>query len=414
MKSSKVCLFAYRPEHYRQMEGFLNKMMASGWKLKWCRGILAGFEPADRDLHYGVDPEAMTSLAYFRRLPTRTVTARLAEGWHAVARSKGCQIYASGSHDAPPLTPSQDIGPLVKSTCRLASFIWILVLALAGLWLYNQEAFLYSFVLTNLYLVAGLLGVCLLIYHVVNAILLTVPQRSPENPRVCKRYVIHSLMLLALLVLAIALEMGGRNDMLLYLAIPIAVIGVGIVVLQSLSGSEKNSNRMFLLVAVISVAMFGMIIFLNGRMSEANANWSSQQQEELLAKVDQLPVLQLSDFGDHNEPQQAVQVNASVLGENLLYAEESEAGYIFTNYTTMRSPALAKPIFDYLYQQAQIDFNETFEIDTSLGQEVHVLKEANSCLFQKGNSVCLFTVPDGTEVIAAAKLLLELETPVLP
>ena len=414
MKKSKVCLFAYRPEHYRQMEGYLNKMMAAGWKLKWCRGILAGFEPADRDLRYGVDPEAMTSLAYFRRLPKRKLKEHAAEGWHAVSRSKGCQIYATVKPDAPSLTPEQDLGPLVKSTCRLASMIWVLLLALAGLWLFKQEAVLYTVVLTNLYLVLGLLGAGLFLYHLVNAVILTLAKASPANPRVCKRYVVHSLMLLVLLVLAIALEMGGRNDMLLYLAIPIVVIVVGIVILQSLSGSEKNSNRMFLLVAVISVLMFGMIIFLNGRMSKANADWSSMQHEELLAKVDQLPVLQLSDFGDQNEPQQAVQTNASVLGENLLYAEESEAGYIFTNYTTMRSPALADPIFSYLYQQAQVDFNETFETDTSLGQEIYVLKEANSCLFQNGNSVCLFTVPEGIDLMTAAKLLLEAESLVLP
>lgn len=414
MKKSKVCLFAYRPEHYRQMEGYLNKMIAAGWKLKWCRGIFAGFEPADRDLRYGVDPEAMTSLAYFRRLPKRKLKERMAEGWHAVARSKGCQIYATVKPDAPALTPQQDIGPLVKGTCRLASLIWVLILAAAGLWLFKQEAIIYSVVLTNLYLVLGLLGAGLLVYHLVNALLLTLSKKDPENPRVCKRYLVHSLMLLAALLLAIALEMGGRNDMLLYLAIPIVVIGVGIILLQALSGSEKNSNRMFVVVAVISVLMFGMIIFLNGRMSKANADWSSQQQETLLAQVEQLPVLQLSDFGAQGEPRQAVQTNSSVLGDNLLYAEESDAGYIFTNYTTMRSPALAKPIFDYLYQQAQVDFNGTFEIDTSLGQEIHVLREANSCLFQDGSTVCLFTVPAGMDLIAGAEILLNQDTLALP
>ena len=263
-------------------------------------------------------------------------------------------------------------------------------------------------------LVLGLLGAGLLVYLLVNALLLTLSKKDPENPRVCKRYLVHSLMLLAALLLAIALEMGGRNDMLLYLAIPIVVIGVGIILLQALSGSEKNSNRMFVVVAVISVLMFGMIIFLNGRMSKANADWSSQQQETLLAQVEQLPVLQLSDFGTQGEPQQAVQTNSSVLGDNLLYAEESDAGYIFTNYTTMRSPALAKPIFDYLYQQAQVDFNETFEIDTSLGQEIHILKQANSCLFQDGATVCLFTVPDGMDLIAGAEMLLNQDTLALP
>ena len=217
------------------MEGFLNKMMASGWKLKWCRGIFAGFEPADRDLRYGVDPEAMTSLAYFRRLPKRKLKERMAEGWHAVARSKGCQIYATVKPDAPPLTPSQDMGPLVKNTCRLASLIWILVLAAGGLWLFKQKAIVYSLVLTNLYLVLTLLGVGLLVYHIVNAILLSLPGSPPANPRVCKRYVGHSVMLLLLLLLAIALEMGGRNDMLLYLAIPIVVIVV-IVLCVSLIG----------------------------------------------------------------------------------------------------------------------------------------------------------------------------------
>lgn len=414
MKKSKVCLFAYRPEHYRQMEGYLNKMMAAGWKLKWCKGIFAGFEPADRDLRYGVDPEAMTSLAYFRRLPKRKLNARMAEGWHAVARSKGCQIYATVQPDAPALTPQQDIGSLVKGTCRLASLIWVLVLTAVGLWLYNQESFLYSFVLTDWYLVLGLLCVGLLIYHAVNAILLTLPQGPPTNPRICKRYVVHNLMLLAVVLLAIALGMGGRNDMLLYLAIPIITIFVGIIVLHAFSNSEGNSNRLTIAVVLISALLFVMIIFLNGRMSAANVEWNKKQQEALLEQVDQLPVLQLSDFGDSSEPQQAVQTNSSVLGDNLLYAEKSESGYIFTNYTTMRSPALAEPIFDFLYQQAQVDFNATFEIDSSLGTELYLLKDAHSGLFQKESTVCLFTVPEGTDLLAAAQILLEKGTHTLP
>ena len=139
-----------------------------------------------------------------------------------------------------------------------------------------------------------------------------------------------------------------------------------------------------------------------------------KKQETLLAQVDLLPVLHLSDFGDQAEPQQAVQTNSSVLGDNLLYAEESDAGYIFTNYTTMLSSALAEPIFNYLYQQAQVDFNETFEINTSLGTELHIIKDAPSGLFQEGNTVCLFTVPEGTDVLAAAQILLEKDELALP
>ena len=48
-------------------------------------------------------------------------------------------------------------------------------------------------------------------------------------------------------------------------------------------------------------------------------------------------MLHLADFGDTSEMQNAVQTNQSLLGSNLLYAEESETGYVFTNYTTTRS-----------------------------------------------------------------------------
>ena len=194
----------------------------------------------------------------------------------------------------------------------------------------------------------------------------------------------------------------------------IDVIFVGIIVLHAFSNSEGNSNRLTIAVVLISALLFVMIIFLNGRMSAANVEWNNKQQEALLEQVDQLPVLQLSDFGDSSEPQQAVQTNSSVLGDNLLYAEKSESGYIFTNYTTMRSPALAEPIFDYLYQQAQVDFNATFEIDSSLGTELYLLKDAHSGLFQKESTVCLFTVPEGTDLLAAAQILLDKGTHTLP
>ena len=415
MKKSRICLFAFRPESYRQMEAYLNEMMASGWKLRWCRGLLAGFEAAGEEtLRYVVDPEAMTSLAYFRRYPKSHLQVHMQEGWYGVAKSKGCQILATAEPEAPSPAPQQDISPLIKSTCRLASLIWILALLIVGWWLFSKAAVIYSVILTNIYLVLSLLGGFLLVYHIANAVVLTVSKRLPERPRFCKRYFVHSGMLLFILLTAVVLEMNGRNDMLFYLSIPIIVIFGGMVILNSMSGPKRNINQLSLVVSIISVLMFGMIIFLNGRMNQANADYNTRQQEILLEQADQLPVLHLSDFGYQDDPQQAVQTNSSILGDNLLYAEESDAGYLFTNYTTMRSPALAEPIFHYLYQQAQVDFQETFTIDPSLGTELHILKNAHSCLFQNGSTVCLFTVPEGTDLLYAAKLLLEKDTLALP
>lgn len=417
MKKSRVCWFAFRPEQYREMEDYLNDMLADGWRLRWCRGILAGFEPAleeEENLRYVVDPEGATSLVYLRRYPKNRLNGLLRMGWYSVAKCKGCQILATVDPELPSPVSKQDQTPLIKNTCRLASMVWILLLVAAGMWISTKKAFVYSLVLTNIYLVLGFLAVFLLLYHAANAIILTVSKKEPDNPRFCKRYLIHTGALILMILGGTILEMGGRNDILLYMAIPVVIIFLAIILLQVNTGTRRNVNRLSLIVGAISLVMCVLVVVLNNRMSDANAAWAAKQQETLLAQVEQLPVLQLSDFGAQSEPQQAVQTKSSILGDNLLYAEKSDAGYIFTNYTTMRSPALAKPIFDYLYQQAQVDFNETFEIDTSLGQEIHILKQANSCLFQDGATVCLFTVPDGMDLIAGAEMLLNQDTLALP
>ena len=65
MKKSRLCLFAFRPEHYREMEAYQQDMSQQGWRLKWCRGILAGFEQeAGEPVRYAVDPFALTALIH--------------------------------------------------------------------------------------------------------------------------------------------------------------------------------------------------------------------------------------------------------------------------------------------------------------------------------------------------------------
>lgn len=406
MKRSKVCLFAFRPEHFRQMEAYLNEMASSGWRLRWCRGVLAGFVPADHPPRYAVDPHAMTSLACFRRYPKGRLRERMQEGWYAVGTSKGCQILATEDPDI--ALPNRDPAPLIRNTCRLASLIWVLVLAAAAIWLLRSPAVVYSLILTNLYLVIGALMGFLAVYHAVNALLLSIPAPPPSRPRICIRYLVHSGGLLLLLLAAIALELGDRSDMLFYLLIPIGVILAGMVLLRSMARDRQDNRRLLPVVALISVVMFGMILFLNHRMSDANAAWSTQQQETLLAQADTLPVLHLSDFGSEAEKNSAVRVNRSILADNLLYAEESEEdGYLFTNHTVTRSPLLAKQIFRYLYQQAQSDFREAFSPRPWNGRTLYILEKARTALLLEDRSVYFFTVPEGWSLDECAALLLE-------
>lgn len=405
MKKSRLCLFAFRPERYRQMEEYLQGMADQGWRLRWCKGLLAEFEPTDQTLRYAVDPQAMTSVAYFRRYPKRRLRDRMEEGWHGVGRSKGCQILCTAQPEAVNPVPEQDLSPLIRKTCRLGSLLWVLLIALAAWGVSSSSAMIYTLILTNLYLVIAAALAFLLVYHVINAVLLTLPDSPGKTPRICKRYLVHWIALLLLLVAAIALELGGRNDMLGYLLLPILVIAAAMVVLKKMSGGQ-NANRLFAAVIAVSVLLFAMIIFINTRMSDASQAWSARQQEELLAQADTLPVLRLSDFGDAQEPKQAVQVNRSILGDNLLYAEESDAGYVFTNYTVVRYPFLAKGIFQYLYEQAQVDFQESFQETEVNGRTLYVLENAHTALLQEGTTVCYFTVPEGEDLSACAELLL--------
>lgn len=414
MKRSKVCLFAFRPEHYRQMEDYLNQMASEGWKLRWCRGVLAGFVPLEGPLRYVVDPHAVTTLACLRRYPKSRLQERMREGWYAAGRSKGCQILATEDPDLGSPLPERNLEPLVRSTCRLASLIWVLALAAALAWLLRSSAVVYSVILTNLYLVLGALAVFLLAYHGVNALLLTLPPREPRRPRLCGRYLVHSALLPVCLLAAIALELGDRGDMLFYLLIPIGVLLAAGLVLRSMAGARRDTSRLLPVVGLVSVVLFGMILFLNGRMSDANAAWSAQQRETLLARAGELPVLRLSDFGDTGERQQAVRTNRSLLADNLLYAEESEAGYVFTNCTVARGEFLAEQIFRYLYQQAQRDNGEAFTPQAAGGRTLYVLREANACLLREGNLVYYFTIPQGEDLTACAGLLLGRSAEALP
>lgn len=408
MKRTKISLFAFRPEHYREMEAYLNDMAASGWRLRWCRGLLAGFVPAEEPVRFAVDPFGATALSYLRRYPRRRLQERMREGWYGVGRSKGCQILATESPDLTLLPPAGDPASQIRATCRLASLLWMAALAALAFYLLRSPAVVYSLILTNLYLVLAVLAAFLFLYHTVNAAMLSVSPGPCSSPRFCKRYLVHTAALLILLVAAIALELGGRNDMLLYLLIPIAAIGISIVVMQSMAGGQKDARRLFPVVAVLSAALFCTILLLNQRMSDANAAWSTQQRETLLAQADTLPVLHLEDFGAQGEKQQAVRVNRSILADNLLYAEESESGgYVFTNRTVTRSPLLAKQLFRYLYLQAQTDFQEDFQERTWSGGTLHILDRARTALFLEGNGVFYFTVPEGVSLENAASLLLE-------
>ena len=393
------------------MEAYLQDMASQGWYLKWCKSVLAGFERRDDPpAQYAVDPLAVTAPNHLRRYPRVRLDACLKAGWIPVGKSKGCQILSAKSPDAQHPVPDQELRPQIRNTCRLGSLLVVLLLLGLGYFLLRQPAVAYTVVLTNLYLVIGVIAAFLMLYHAVNflVLLIPMPDKPRSNPRLCKRYLFRSAMLLFLLLAAIVVMLGGRNDMMMYLLLPILAIVVGVVVLKVLS-KRVDASRLGPAVIVISLVLFGLMIFGNRAMSASNTQWASQRQEVLLENAGQLPVLHLSDFGDTSEAHNAVQVNQSVLGENLLYAEQSETGYVFTNYTETRAPFLSDIIFRYLYLQGQTDFGESFVEKTEDGVTYYALETANTYLLQQDTSVYFCTFPSEADPAEMFQLLFSRE-----
>ena len=393
------------------MEAYLQDMARQGWYLKWCKSVFAGFEQRDDPpARYAVDPYAMTSLTHLRKYPRARLDECIKAGWIPVGRSKGCQILSAKEPDAKSPVPEQDLRPLIRSTRRLGSLLVALLIFALGWFLLNQPAVAYTVILTNLYLIMGAIAAFLMLFHAFNflVLLLPLPSAPRGNLRLCKRYLFRSGMLWLLLLAAIGIMLGGRNDMMMYLLLPILVIVVGSVALKVLS-NYVNPSRLGPVIVVMGIILFALIIFANRGLRASSSQWTSQEQSELLANADQLPVLHLADFGDSTEMQNAVQTNRSLLGDNLLYAEQSETGYVFTNYTVTRTPFLADVIFRYLYLQGQEDFQESFEEVTADGLTYYALENANTYLLQQGTDVYFCTFPSEADPAEMFQLLFSRE-----
>ncbi len=196
MKQTCIKTFSFRPEEFRQMEQYLNDMLEKGWRLRWCKGTLAGFERTDkRELHYTVDPYAVSSIANFRRFPKFRLNEYMENGWYAVGKSKGCYIFCSDNPN--PEIPDLDEGlrESVIKTSYIGSLIFSIILSIILLKSISTPAILYSILLTDIYIVLTGLVLFLILYHILNIIFLLAKKNQPSSTNGCKRYIIHDVMI---------------------------------------------------------------------------------------------------------------------------------------------------------------------------------------------------------------------------
>lgn len=411
MKKTCIRLFTFRGEDFHNTEKYLETMLSQGWKLRWSKGVFAGFEHTEnKTLRYAVDPYALTSPMNLRRFPKSRLNAYMSNGWYAVSRNKGTYIFCSDDANGVPPSLSPTMASQVKYTCALSSFVFA-VLLLAILWKsFTSPAVLYSILLTDIYIVLGITGLFLLLYHTANGALLLSKSKNPTNPNGCKRYILHDIGLFLLLLSVIFLEAKKQPWLLLYVFLPICVVIIGTFILKFVAKGAKDakdSNRRLIPpVCIIGVVLL-LLIPLSFRQLQASSEAAKQERQSiLLATTETLPVLHLSDVIESKNVVAAIKENNSILGQNMLYAEEGDADLaIFTNHTTMQNEFLATYIFRYLYIQAQIDYQEAF-VEKKYNEATYfVLEEANTYLLQNDSTVYLVTLPKGGDTNKALGLL---------
>lgn len=392
------------------MENYLNQMLQKGWRLRWCKGTLAGFvRTENKNLHYIVDPYAVSSIFNLRKFPKSRLNEYMENGWYAIGKSKGCYIFCSDNIN--PAIPDLEEGleESVKNTCFIASLVLAALLTSVLLKAFMTPAILYCILLTDIYIVLTGVIIFLIIYHIVNAILLKKTKNHSVN-NCSKRYLLHDAMIFIFFISAILLQARNQSSMLRYLFLPILVVVIGSIVLIAVSKRtetpQENNKKLIPVICVMGLILLILIPLSVHRLQENSIRNEKKAAEELLTKSYLLPVAHLNDFVTVTGFKNAIKENNSILGNNMIYAEELQDLSVFTNRTKMNSNILAKPIFNYLFIQTQKEQNEYFKQNSYDGLTYYSLENTNIILYQDNNIVYLCTPPAGVSKQQVLELLL--------
>ncbi|WMI80475.1 DUF2812 domain-containing protein [Anaerotignum sp. MB30-C6] len=411
MNQSCIRLFSFRPENYHQMAHYLNEMLEKGWRLRWCKGTLAGFERADNNnLHYIVDPYPISSLLNFKKFPKYRLNEYMENGWYAVGKSKGCYIFCSDDENPERPSLEENMKESIIKTCYKGSLVFAIILLILLVKSFTTPAILYSILLTDFYILLCGLVLFLISYHFINAILLVTQKKQSTNNKRCKRYLIHDVMLFFFLILGILLQARHETFMLRYLLLPIFVVGVGSIILMVVSKRAKtakeSNKRLTPVICMIGVVLLILIPLSVQRLQESSLTNKRNRAQELLTSSHLFPVAHLKDFVPVPTVKNAIKENNSILGVNTLYAEEHNDLSVFTNFTKMKSSTLAKPIFNYLLIQTEKEQQANFQENTFNGVTYYSLEKTNTILCQIDHVVYLCTTPSSISKEQVLELLL--------
>lgn len=413
MNGSNIKIFSFLPSDYDCIEKYLEEKLADGYRLKWIKGGFAGFIKNDiPSLRYVVDPYPNTNFLTLKRMPKIRLDMYTENGWYFLAKTRGNYIFFTDKEDAefPNLEPNAKEKTVAAETKR--NGLIIAILAFIVYQCLTSKAFMYTYVLTNMYIYLsvilgflGIISVSAIFIYSKEKLLLASKSYTPSSKDGISRGKLYTIRNFGVIILAFAFyffETRNNPIMLLMLAVPVAIMITAAFVLKKIADKDpENASKKITPVAFIfgGVIMLFILFSLFG-MQKINTSAADKALQESLAKAGSLPVVHYSDVFDGNDFLSRSKENNSLLGNNYLFSEaDSDGNNVFTNYTETKNSFAANKIFNYLYSQAQTDYNGEFVPVETENAEVSAYKIDGkyAYLIKKGNTITLFTVSENAD-----------------
>jgi len=422
MKDSFIQPLSFLPSDADCLEAYLNEKLEEGYRLKWIKAGFASFVKNDMPhFRYAVDQYPNTSIITLKRESKIRMNLYGENDWYFLAKTRGNYVFFTDNDEAeyPNFESNAKLKTVDAESKRNSAIIIIL-----GLLVYlcaRSKAFVYTYIFTNLYMyitiILAFLGIISLSaifiyskqkYRMINKLY------KVDTKEAIKRGRLYTIRNAGVLLIALACYLFETKDTPMnwvFFLIPIILMVIGAIVIKKIfdKDPEKGRKRIVSLTYGMGAILLVVIVFAFTRINDINTAKAEEEYKASLAKSVNLPVLQYDDFFDGEKTSQCRELN-SLIGMNYLFQETDGENTVFTNYSSLNNSFAADKVFNYLFEQAQIDYQGTFGIveTDNPDAQLYEIPGKYAYLIRKGNDVTLMTITDNAEQAAVDTKLAQL------
>ena len=424
MKDSFIQPLSFLPSDADCLEAYLNEKLEEGYRLKWIKAGFASFVKNDMPhFRYAVDQYPNASIVTLKRESKIRMNLYGENNWYFLAKTRGNYVFFTDEEEAeyPNFEKDLKMKTVDAESKRNAAIIFII-----GILIYlcvRSKAFMYTYVFTNLYMyitlilafLAGVSFAAIFLYSKQKYRLINKLYKI-DSAEALKRGRIYTIRNIGVIVIALACYVFETRDTPLnwvFLLIPIIAMVAGAIVIKKIfnNSAEKDGRKLVPLTYGIGAILLVAVLFSFTSINRINKANAEKEYAASLANASSYPVLQYDDFFEGEKTSQCRELN-SMLGVNYLFQETDGENTVFSNYSSLNNTLAANAVFNYLYEQAQTDYQGTFvlnEADNTYAQ-LYSIPDKYAYLIRRGNEIILMTVTDGADSAKIESKLIELTT----